>query len=133
MDNHNELRTEHRLLYRWPIWFTDDSTGEVIQGQMVDISSEAATFTCYAYEICLFPNQEITAHFSVPLCGLGGSFAVRDFVRSGITYRIDQVNDLVHRITAQFAEPLPFKPGEQTPDEADVIALYKSLSSPKDM
>lgn len=130
MDRYDELRTEHRLLYRWPIWFTDDSTGELMQGQMVDISSEAAAFTCYAYEICPFPSQRITAHFSVPLRGIGDSFAVRNFIRSGRAYRIDQVGKLVHRITAQFAEPLPFRPGEQAHGEADVIALLKTLSSP---
>ena len=130
MDRHNELRTENRLLYRWPVWFTDESTGELMQGQMVDISSEAAAFTCYTYEICLFPSQQITVHFSVPLCGLGGSFAVRNFIRSGQTYRIDQVNKVLHRVTAQFTEPLPFRPGEQTCNEADMIALLKMLSSP---
>ena len=133
MDRQNELRTEHRLLYRWPIWFTDDSTGELMQGQVVDISSEAAAFTCYSYEICFFPSQQITAHFSVPLCGLGGSYAVRNFIRSGYTYRIDQINKVLHRVTAQFHEPLPFRPGEQTCSEAGMIALLKMLSSPKNL
>ncbi|OHB76763.1 MAG: hypothetical protein A2Z25_17785 [Planctomycetes bacterium RBG_16_55_9] len=131
MDGQNELRTEHRLLYRWPIWITDDATGQMMQGQMVDISSEAASFTCYAYEVCLSPSQQITAHFSVPLCGLGGSFAVRNFTRSGYAYRVDQVNKVLHRVTAQFIEPLPFRPGEQTCNEADMIALLQILSSPK--
>ena len=132
MELHNELRTEHRLLYRWPIWFSEESSGEMMQGQIVDITSEAVAFTCYAYEICLSPSQEITAYFSVPLCGLGGSFAVRNFTRSGYAYRIDQVNKMLYRITTQFIEPLPFRPGEQNCNEADMIALVKMLSSPSD-
>ena len=131
MDRPNELRTEHRLLYRWPIWLTDESTGALMQGQMVDISSEAAAFTCYAYEICLFPNQQITAQFSVPLRGLDGSFVVRNFTRAGYTYRIDPVKKVLYRVTTQFVEPLPFRPGEQTCCEADIITLLKMLSSPK--
>ncbi len=131
MDRHNELRTEHRLLYRWPIWFTDESTGVLKQGQMVDITSEAAAFTCYAYEICLFPSQQITTQFSVPLCGLDGSFAIRNFTRAGYTYRIDPINKVLYRVTTQFIEPLPFRPGEQACSEADVIKLLKMLSSPK--
>lgn len=131
MDRHNELRTENRLFYRWPIWFADDSAGELMQGQIVDISSEAVAFTCYTYEIYLVPSQKITAHFSVPLCGLGGSFAVRNFSRAGYTYRIDQLNDALCRVTTQFIEPLPFRPGEQACNETDMISLLKILSSPK--
>jgi hypothetical protein len=128
MDRHNELRTEHRLLYQWPIWFTDEATGVFTQGQMVDISSEAAAFTFYPCEISLFPSQYITVHFSVPICGLGGSFAVRNFTRSGFACRIDPVSKILHRVTTQFAEPLPFRPGEQTCNEAEMIALFKILS-----
>ena len=131
MDRHHELQTEHRLLYHWPIWFTDNSTGELMQGQMVDITSEAAAFTCYTYQIYLVPSQHITAHFSVPLCGLGGSFAVRNFSRSGYTYRIDQVNNALWRVTTQFGDPLPFRPGEQTCSETDMIALLTMLSAPE--
>ena len=129
MERHDELRSEHRLPYRWPIWFTAESDGGLMQRQMVDINSEAAAFTCYVYEISLFPSQQITANFSVPLCGLGGSFAVRNFTRSGYTYRIDQVNKTLSRITTHFIEPLPFRPGEQPCNEADMIALLKMLSS----
>jgi hypothetical protein len=121
---------EHRLLYRWPIWFTDEATGVFMQGQMTNISSEAASFTFYPCEISLFPSQYITVHFSVPICGLGGSFAVRNFTRTGHTYRIDQVSKDLYRVTAQFSEPLPFRPGEQTCGEADMITLLKILSSP---
>jgi hypothetical protein len=131
MDSHTELRTEHRLLYHWPIWFTDESSGEFMQGQVVNISSEAIAFTFYPTEISLFPNQHITAHFSVPICGLGGSFAVRNFTREGFAYRIDQINKVLHRVITQFSEPLPFRPGEQTYNEADMMALLQILSSQK--
>ena len=133
MDRHDELRGENRLLYRWPIWYADESTGELMQGQMVDISSEAAAFTCYTYETCLFPSQLITIYFSVPLRGLGGSFAVRDFIRLGQTCRIDPVDKVLNRVTAQFTERLPFRPGEQTCSEADMVAVLKMLSSPNDV
>lgn len=131
MDRQNEHRTEHRLLYHWPIWFTDESSGAFMQGQVVDISSEAIAFTFYPAEISLFPNQHITAHFSVPICGLGGSFAVRNFTREGLACRIDQVNKILHRATTQFSEPLPFRPGEQACNEADMMALLQILSSQK--
>ncbi len=130
MDRHNELRAEHRLLYRWPIWVTDEATGACMQGQIVDISSEAVTFTFYPGEISLIPSQHITAHFSVPICGLGDSFAMRNFTRAGFTDRIDRIKKVQHRVTTKFSEPLPFKPGEQTCNEADMITLLQILSSP---
>ena len=131
MDKNKDLRAEHRLLYHWPIWFADESRGVFMQGQVDDICSEAVAFTFYPGEISLFPSQPITAHFSVPICGLGGSFAVRNFTREGFACRIDQINKVLHRAIAQFSEPLPFRPGEQTCDEADMMALLQILSSQK--
>ena len=131
MDRHNELRTEHRLLYRWPIWFTDEPTGALMQDQMVDITSKAVAFTCYAYEIRLFPNQQIMTQFSIPLCGLDGSFAIRNFTRASYAHRIDPFNKVLHRVTIQLIEPLPFRPGKQTCSESDMITLLRMLASPK--
>jgi hypothetical protein len=116
------------MFYNWPIWFADDFNKEPSQGQMVDISSKAAAFTCHAYESHLFSGQQITTHFSVPLSGLGDSFAMRNFIRSGCTYRVDHVSSLLCRVTVQFVELLPFRPGEQTNSEADVAALLKTLN-----
>jgi hypothetical protein len=116
------------MFYNWPIWFADDFSKEPLQGQMVDISSKAAAFTCHAYESHPSSGQRITTHFSVPLSGLGDSFAMRNFVRSGYTYRVDHIGKLLRRVTVQFVELLPFKPGEQTNSEADVAALLKTLS-----
>lgn len=113
MDGHNERRTEHRMSYHWPIWLDDDINQELVQGEMVDISSRSAAFTCHAYESYPSEGQPVTAHFSVPICGPGGSFAMRNFTRSGCTCRVEHVNCILRRVAVQFAEPLSFKPGEQ--------------------
>jgi hypothetical protein len=113
MEEKKERRKEHRMLYHWPVWFKDEFNQQLVQGQMIDISSKAAAFTCHAYEGHPSPGQQVTAHFSVPLSGLGDSFAMRNFTRSGCTYRVDDVNLVLRRIAVQFAEPLPFRPGEQ--------------------
>jgi hypothetical protein len=104
---------EERLSYQWPIWFAEDFQGELSQGQMADVSSRAAAFTCYADERCPRPGQHLTARFSVPQYGPDDSFDVVDFVRSGQVYRVDGVNNALRRVTMQFTEPLPFRPGEQ--------------------
>ena len=85
---------------------------------MVDLSSRAASFTCYADEHCPHPGQRITARFSFPQYGPDNSFEMADFTRSGHVCRVDQVNGHLRRIAIQFAEPLPLRPGEQLTEES---------------
>ena len=108
-----ENRTEERLRYHWPIWFSEELNGDLLQGQMADLSSQAAAFTCYADDHTPHLGQHIAARFSVPRYGQDGSFDMVDFVRSGHICRIDGVNRVLQRIAVQFSEPLPFRPGEQ--------------------
>ncbi len=106
-------RREDRLRYHWPVWFAEDFNETLMQGQMVDVSSGGAAFTCHADENCPYPGQQITARFSVPCFGPDDSFDMASFTRIGNVCRINRVNDLMRRVAIQFAEPLPFKPGEQ--------------------
>ena len=119
MEENNDRRTEQRLRYYWPIWFAEDVNRSLSQGQMVDISSRAAAFTCYADDGCPNYGQHITARFSVPCYDSEGSFDMANFTRSGYVYRIDNVNSFLRRIVVQFADPLPFKPGEQETEESE--------------
>ena len=127
-DRNNERRIETRMPCHWPIWFAVNFNRKLMQGQMIDISSKAASFTSYAYESHLFPGQKIVAHFSVPIYGLSDSFAMRDFTRSGCILSIDNINGILCRIATEFGEILSFKPGEQTKIEPDVVSLLKALS-----
>jgi len=113
MDKNDERRSEQRLRYYWPIWFAEDFNDALSQGQMLDISSRAAAFTCPADDTCPYLGQEITARFSVPCFGPDDSFDMANFTRSGHICRVDEVNSLSRRVAVQFAEPLPFRPGEQ--------------------
>jgi len=113
MNMTDERRAEERLHYHWPIWFAEDVNGELGQGQMTDISSRAAAFTCRADYQCPHPGQHLTARFSVPRYGDDGAFDVADFVRWGHISRVDEVNSVLRRVTMHFGEPLPFRPGEQ--------------------
>lgn len=119
MDKSNERRSEQRLRYYWPIWFAEDFNDALSQGQMLDISSRAAAFTCPADDTCPYPGQEITARFSVPRFGPDDSFDMANFTRSGHISRVDDVNNFLRRVAVQFAEPLPFKPGEQTDSKTE--------------
>jgi hypothetical protein len=42
-----------------------------------------------------------------------------NFTRSGHVCRVENVNSFLCRVAVQFAEPLPFKPGEQAEGKAE--------------
>ena len=128
MEQTIERRKEQRLRYHWPIWFAEDF-GEVLsQGQMVDISSGGAAFTCTADENCPYPGQQITARFSIPRFGLAESFDMASFTRTGRICRVDDVNRFLRRVAVQFAQPLSFKPGEQANGESDTQQQLKAVT-----
>ena len=118
MENSDERRTEQRLRYYWPIWFAENPDHNLTQGQMVDVSSNGASFNCYADQECPHLGQNITTRFSVPKYGCDDSFDIADFTRSGHVCRIDCINPFMRRIAIQFGNPLPFKPGEQIEAQA---------------
>jgi hypothetical protein len=113
-----ERRTETRLRYNWPVWFAENFDEILTQGQMTDISSDGAAFTCYA-DKCPYPGQSLTARFSVPRYGEGESFNMANFIRAGHVCHVEQVTPYVRRVAMQFAQPLPFKPGNQQDAEKE--------------
>ncbi len=119
MEMTNERRREQRLRYHWPVWFAEDFNNALTQGQMVDVSSGGAAFTCYVNENCPSPGQEIVTRFSVPRFGEDDSFDMASFIRNGRVCRIDHLNNYLRKVAIQFVQPLPFKPGEQAESEAD--------------
>ncbi|HEW79776.1 MAG TPA: PilZ domain-containing protein [Phycisphaerales bacterium] len=128
MNENNERRREQRLRYHWPVWFAEDFNETLSQGQMVDVSSGGAAFTCHADESCPYPGQQVTARFSVPCFGPEGSFDMASFTRSGSICRVDNVNRFLRRVAVQFANPLPFKPGEQADSESDAQQKLKAVT-----
>ncbi|MCE5186211.1 MAG: PilZ domain-containing protein [Planctomycetaceae bacterium] len=110
-----ERRREARLRYSWPIWFAEDFDEILTQGQMVDVSSSGAAFTCYA-DRCPTNGEYITARFSVPRLGADEeeSFNLSNFIRDGRICRIDELGPYVRRVAVQFCEPLSFEPAAQT-------------------
>ena len=130
MNATGERRTEQRLRYQWPIWFAEDFRGELSQGQMADLSSRAAAFTCYADARCPHPGQCLTTRFSIPRYGPDDSFDMLDFVRAGQVYRVDGVNNMLRRVVIQFAEALPLRPGEPagSQEQSDEIEEPSALS-----
>ncbi len=128
MQDNDDRRKEQRLRYYWPIWFARDLSHTLSQGQMVDISSRAAAFTCYADNDCPYIGQPIIARFSVPRYGPDDSFDMTDFTREGHVFRVDNVSSYLCRIAVQFAEPLPFKPGEQSEEDSEAQRTHETAA-----
>lgn len=116
MSEFTEKRREKRLRYHWPVWFDSDFDGNLTQGQMVDVSSGGAAFTCYS-DSCPNLGQHITARFSVPKYEDADAFDMESVVCQGQICRIQEISPFLRRVAVQFSENLPFKPGEQE-DEA---------------
>ena len=117
MADSNNNNTEKRLRYGWPVWFAEDFSDVLSQGQMVDIASDGASFTCYA-DKCPSQGQHITVRFSVPRYGTDNSFDLENFVRGGNIQSISGSAPFVKTVELAFSEPLPFKPGEIDDTEA---------------
>jgi hypothetical protein len=116
MTDNAERRFEKRLRYNWPVWFAEDFSELLSQGQMIDLSSKGAAFSCYA-DKCPWLGQRITARFSVPRYEEDDAFDLENFIRDGYICRIDELSPYIRRVAVQFAEPLPFRPGEADADE----------------
>ena len=123
-----ERRLEKRLSYHWPVWFAEDFNGVLSQGQMIDINSQGAAFSCYA-DKCPFPGQEITARFSVPHYTDPDSFEMESFVRRARINRIENSSPYIRRVAIQFAKPLPFCPGETAPEKETHLELLEEMAS----
>jgi hypothetical protein len=119
MDGNNDRRREKRLSYYWPIWFAEDFNGTLSQGQMADVSSKAAAFTCYP-DSCPFLGQQLTVRFSVPRYGPDDSFDLANFTCEGQVSRVDDVSRFSRRIALKFTKPLPFRPGEQDDSDSEL-------------
>jgi hypothetical protein len=108
-----ERRSEQRLRYYRPIWFSEDFDKGPLQGQMVDVCSRGMAFTCDSGEPYMCAGRRVTTRFNVPRFDLGRSPEMMSFERTGCVCRVDDSNGISRRVALQFAEPLPFKPGEQ--------------------
>jgi hypothetical protein len=128
MATNTERRSEARLRYNWPVWFAENFNEMLTQGQMVDICSGGAAFTCYA-DKCPFEGQGLTARFSVPRYGENESFNMANFVRSGHVCHVEPLSPYVRRVAMQFAQPLPFKPGQQEDPQKESSEILAGVTA----
>ena len=112
MSDFKEKRSEKRLSYGWSMSFCRENDKEFTQGQMVDISSTHAAFTCNE-NFNPTSKDVIVVRISVPKYTSKDKFEAKDFTRFCTVFRVDQMSPLLKLVVVKFTAPLPFKPGEQ--------------------
>ena len=100
------------LSYGWPMQFCRENDKDFIQGQMVDVSSTHAAFTCNPQ---FNPDSKdvLVIKITVPEYTSKDKFEKRDYTCFCTLFRVDQMSPLLKLIVVKFTAPLPFKPGEQ--------------------
>jgi len=109
-----ERRREERLKISGSVYFDTDKKARTLQGQMVDVSSGGMAFMCLNKPGSVEAGRQITARFSVPFFTPDGIFARRKFTRTAKICRAGIAGSNLRQVAVQFAEPLPFKPSEQS-------------------
>jgi len=120
---------EKKLKYQWPVWFAEEPENSFFQGQMVDVSSEEATFICRCDEIRSQEKGNLVIQLSVPTPEKNGYLKMTTLMRTAQVKQVKELNSYLCRITISFTEPLPFKPGEQDQGLADQKQPKKTASS----
>ena len=105
-----ERRSEQRLRYFWPVWYSSDGSLDIQQGRMVDLSSGGVSFVAaegtYPEE-----GEQIWLRSSYPLVQDGG-FGMASFTTVGRVLRKEVVGPLQRRLAVQFETPLEHSPAE---------------------
>ena len=115
--NREERRTERRLRYLWPLWYSQDGNQDVQQGRMVDLSSGGASFLANHAEHPQ-PGDELWVRGSYPIVE-DGAFGMASFTTMGRVLRAERAQAMQRRIAVQFKSPL-----EQIPVEAAGNAVH---------
>ena len=103
-----DRRSEPRLRYFWPIWYSSDGNMDVQQGRMVDLCSGGISFLAPQGD---YPEtgDQIWLRSSYPVLE-DGSFGMASFTTMGQVLRTERSTPMQRRIAVKFAAPLEHKP-----------------------
>ena len=105
-----ERRSEQRLRYFWPVWYSSDGSLDIEQGRMVDLCSGGVSFLAPPGT---YPEQgdQIWLRSSHPLIE-EGAFGMASFTTIGRVLRNETVGPLQRRIAVKFDSRLEHCPAE---------------------
>lgn len=105
-----ERRSEQRLRYFWPVWYSSDGSLDIQQGRMIDLSSGGVSFVAATGT---YPDEgeQIWLRSSYPLVQDGG-FGMASFTTVGRVLRKETIGPLQRRLAVQFETPLEHAPAD---------------------
>ena len=105
-----ERRSEQRLRYFWPVWYSSDGSVDIQQGRMVDLCSGGVSFLAPPGT---YPEHgdQIWLRSSYPLIE-EGAFGMASFTTIGRVLRDETVGPLQRRVAVKFDAPLEHSPAE---------------------
>ena len=114
-----ERRSEARLRYFWPIWYSCDGNLDVQQGRMVDLCSGGISFLAPQGDYPE-PGDQIWLRSSYPVLE-DGSFGMASFTTMGRVLRSEKSTPLQRRIAVRFMAPLEHRPAEVAGEAAGAL------------
>lgn len=118
-NDYSDRRSEARLRYFWPTWFSCDGSLDVQQGRMVDLSSGGMSFLAPKGDYPE-PGDEIWLRSSYPIVE-DGSFGMASFSTVGKVLRTEASTPMHSRIAVRFSAPLEHKPAEVAGEAAPAL------------
>ena len=106
----DERRSEQRLRYFWPVWYSSDGRVDVEQGRMVDLCKGGVSFLA-PVGTYPEPGDQIWLRSSYPLIE-DGAFGMASFTTIGRVLRNETVGPLQRRVAVKFDTPLEHSPTE---------------------
>ena len=105
-----ERRSEQRLRYFWPVWYSSDGSLDIEQGRMVDLCKGGVSFLAPAGT---YPDKgdQIWVRSSYPLVE-DGAFGMASFTTVGRVLRQENVGALQRRVAVKFDAPLEHSPAD---------------------
>ena len=129
MDAAHERRSEDRLVYLWPIWFSEDFSQHMSPGQMLDISRGGIAFTYNLREGGLCEGQSLCVAVSLPRLDDDDPGSTTTVKQTGRVCRVETLPDGRANAAVRFDQPLELSAAEQTALEimgadTDAIAAF---------
>ena len=112
MDEADNRRSEDRLVYLWPIWFSEDFSRHMSPGQMLDISQGGIAFTYSLSEGHLREGQSLCVALSIPRLDEDSASTVT-VKQTGQVCRIEILPDGRASVAVHFDRPLELDATEQ--------------------
>ena len=114
-----ERRSEGRLRYFWPMWYSNDGNLDIQQGRMVDLCSGGVSFLAPVGDFP-GPGDQLWLRSSYPVIEKG-AFGMASFTRMGRVLRRERFSPLQQRIAVEFRSPLEQRPVEVAAEAAPAV------------